>query len=376
MANAQPAGLEGVVAGQSSISNVYGDEGRLIYWGYDIKDLAQNASFEEVVYLLWNGSLPNRSQLDELCAELRENREVPEQLLKYLEGLPHYASNMTWLRTGVSALAMYDPDYMDNSPEANRRKAIRLVAQTSTLSAAIGRIRAGQEPVKPLPTGNEAHSFLYMLQDKEPDETAARAYDVALVLHADHEFNASTFTARVIVSTLAGMYAGVTGAIGALSGPLHGGANEQVMKYLTQLFESGDDPAEWVRAQLAEKKKIPGFGHRVYRTIDPRAEFLREMGRQMAEKSGKADFFRISETVLETVKQEKGINANVDFFSASVFADLGLPVTLYSPSFACSRMAGWTAHVMEQLADNRIIRPRADYIGPLHQDWVPIEKRG
>lgn len=376
MANPQPAGLEGVIAGQSKISNVYGDEGRLIYWGYDIRDLAQHASFEEVVYLLWNGALPTRAQLDELCDELHANREVPEQLLQYLSGLPHFASNMTWLRTGVSALAMYDPDYMDNSPEANRRKAIRLVAQTSTLTAAIGRIRAGQKPVAPLTSGSEAHNFLYMLQDHEPDETAARAYDVALVLHADHEFNASTFTARVIVSTLAGMYAGVTGAIGALSGPLHGGANEQVMKYLTELFESKQDPAEWVRQQLADKAKVPGFGHRVYRTLDPRAEFLREMGRQMAEKSGKADFFHISEVVLETMKAEKNLNANVDFFSASVFADLGLPVTLYSPSFACSRMAGWTAHIMEQQADNRIIRPRADYIGPLNQEWVPIEERG
>lgn len=375
MATTQPEGLEGVVAGNSAISNVYGEEGRLIYRGYDIRDLAEHASFEEIVFLLWYGELPTQPQLDDLQCELRANREVPEQLLDYLKGLPHYASNMTWLRTGVSALAMYDPDYMDISDEANKRKALRLVAQTSTLTAAIGRIRAGLEPVKPLKDGSEAFNFLYMLQEKEPDKTAERAYDVALVLHADHEFNASTFTARVIVSTLAGMYAGVTGAIGALSGPLHGGANEQVMKYLTMLYETGQDPAEWVREQLAARQKIAGFGHRVYRTVDPRAAYLREMGRRMAEASGKADFFHIGEVVLETVLEEKGLNANVDFFSASVFADLGLPVTLYSPSFACSRMAGWTAHIMEQYADNRIIRPRANYVGADSKTWKPIAER-
>ncbi|HEY3268518.1 MAG TPA: citrate/2-methylcitrate synthase [Armatimonadota bacterium] len=375
MANAQPAGLEGIVAGQSSISNVYGDEGRLIYRGYDIRDLAAHATFEEVVYLLWNGDLPNSEQLAELTAELQANRGVPDELLNYLEGLPHSARTMAWLRTAVSALAMYDPDAGVNTPDANRRKAARLVAKTSTLTAAIGRIRANQKPIPPLSHGNEAHNFLYMLQGNEPDPTAARTYDVGLVLHADHEFNASTFTARVIVSTLADMYAGVTGAIGALGGPLHGGANEQVMKYLTLLDETHQDPAEWVREQLANKQKIPGFGHRVYHTVDPRASYLREMGREMAHKSGKDHFYQISEVVYETMLKEKGINANVDFFSASVFADLGLPVILYSPSFACSRMAGWTAHVIEQLNDNRIIRPRADYTGYTQRDWTPIESR-
>jgi citrate synthase len=375
MATVEHAGLEGIVAGQSSISNVYGDEGRLIYRGYEIQDLAANASFEETVYLLWHGDLPNKAQLDELSAELRDNRQVPPELLHYLKGLPHSARTMAWLRTAVSALAMYDPDAGVNTPDANRRKAIRLVAKTHTLTAAIGRIRAFQEPIEPRETGSEASNFLYMLNGKEPDETAARTYDVALVLHADHEFNASTFTARVIVSTLADMYAGVTGAIGALGGPLHGGANQQVMKYLTELDESGQDPAEWVKQQLANKVKIPGFGHRVYHTVDPRAAFLREMGRQMAIKSGKERFFKISEIVYETVLKEKGINANVDFFSASVFADLGLPVILYSPSFACSRMSGWTAHVIEQMNDNRIIRPRSDYIGYTQREFVPIANR-
>jgi citrate synthase len=375
MATLEHAGLEGIVAGQSSISNVYGDEGRLIYRGYEIQDLAAHASFEEIVYLLWNGDLPNQTQLNELSAELRENRHVPPELLHYLKGLPHSARTMAWLRTAVSALAMYDPDAGVNTPDANRRKAIRLVAKTHTLTAAIGRIRAFQEPIEPRETGSEASNFLYMLQGKEPDPTAARAYDVALVLHADHEFNASTFTARVIVSTLADMYAGVTGAVGALGGPLHGGANAQVMKYLTELDESGKDPAQWVRDQLAQKIKIPGFGHRVYHTVDPRAAYLREMGRQMAEKSGKERFFKISEVVQQTVMDEKGINANVDFFSASVFADLGLPVILYSPSFTCSRMAGWTAHVMEQMSDNRIIRPRADYTGYTERKLVPIQER-
>lgn len=375
MATVEHAGLEGIIAGQSSISNVYGDEGRLIYRGYEIQDLAAGATFEEIIYLLWNGDLPNETQLADLKAQLRANRKVPVGLLGYMSGLPHTARTMAWLRSSVSALAMYDPDAGVNNPEANMRKAIRLVARTHTLTAAIGRIRAFQEPIEPLDTGSEAHNFLYMLTGKEPDETATRTYDVALVLHADHEFNASTFTARVIVSTLADMYAGVTGAIGALGGPLHGGANEQVMKYLTVLAETGQDPAEWVKEQLANKVKIPGFGHRVYHTVDPRAAYLREMGRQMAIKSGKEKFFNISEIVYDTVLKEKGINANVDFFSASVFADLGLPVILYSPSFACSRMAGWTAHVIEQLNDNRIIRPRADYTGYTQRDFVPLANR-
>ncbi|HEY3415061.1 MAG TPA: citrate/2-methylcitrate synthase [Armatimonadota bacterium] len=375
MATVEHPGLEGVIAGQSSISNVYGDEGRLIYRGYEIQDLAANCCFEEIVYLLWHGDLPNETQLEDLKAQLRANRKVPVGLLGYMSGLPHTARTMAWLRSSVSALAMYDPDAGVNNPEANLRKAIRLVARTHTLTAAIGRIRAFQEPIEPLDTGDEATNFLYMLTGKLPDETEARTYDVALVLHADHEFNASTFTARVIVSTLADMYAGVTGAIGALGGPLHGGANEQVMKYLTVLAETGQDPEEWVKEQLANKVKIPGFGHRVYKTVDPRAAYLREMGRQMAIKAGKEEYFRISEIVYETVLREKGINANVDFFSASVFADLGLPVMLYSPSFACSRMAGWTAHVIEQLNDNRIMRPRCDYIGYTKRDFVPIDKR-
>lgn len=375
MANPQPAGLEGIVAGPSSISNVYGDEGRLIYRGYDIKDLAEHATFEEVAYLLWNGDLPNASQRNAVSAELRAARAVPGDLLDEMKRWPRGASNMSLLRTAVSALAFHDADYGDNSDAANRRKAVRLVARTSTLVAALGRIEKGKDPVAPLPDGSEAENFLYMLHGEKPDETSVRAYDVALILHADHEFNASTFTARVIVSTLADMYSGVTGAIGALSGPLHGGANEQVMKYLTQLSESGEDATAWVNSQLEQKIKIPGFGHRVYKTLDPRAAFLREMGRQMAAKSGKQGFFHLSETVQQAVKDAKNLNANVDFFSAGVFADMGLPVTLYSPVFACSRMAGWTAHIIEQQADNRIIRPRSDYVGPTHQDWKPIDKR-
>lgn len=375
MANPQPAGLEGIVAGPSSISNVYGDEGRLIYRGYDIKDLAEHATFEEVAWLLWNGGLPNKSQLEEISAELSAARPVPQALFNEMKAWPKGASNMSLLRTAVSALAFHDADYGDNSDAANRRKAVRLVARTSTLVAALGRIEKGKDPVQPLQGGGEAENFLYMLHGEKPNETNARAYDVALILHADHEFNASTFTARVIVSTLADMYSGVTGAIGALSGPLHGGANEQVMKYLTELAESGQDPVAWVREQFEQKKKIPGFGHRVYKTLDPRAAFLREMGRQMAEKSGKQGFFHLSEAVQNAVKEGKNLNANVDFFSAGVFADMGLPVTLYSPVFACSRMAGWTAHVIEQQADNRIIRPRSDYVGPKHCDWKPISQR-
>lgn len=375
MANAQPAGLEGIVAGPSSISNVYGEEGRLIYRGYDIKDLAEHASFEEVAYLLWNGELPNQAQLEQVSAELCRNRAVPGELLDQMKEWPKGQSNMSLLRTAVSALAFHDEDYGDNSDAANRRKAMRLVARTSTLVAALGRIEKGEDPVEPLTDGSEAENFLYMLQGERPDETNVRAYDVALILHADHEFNASTFTARVIVSTLADMYSGVTGAIGALSGPLHGGANEQVMKYLTDLSNTGEDPVAWVNSQLEQKIKIPGFGHRVYKTLDPRAAFLREMGRRMAEKSGKAKFFHLSEAVQKAVKDAKDLNANVDFFSAGVFADMGLPVTLYSPVFACSRMAGWTAHIIEQQADNRIIRPRSDYVGPTHQDWKPINER-
>jgi citrate synthase len=375
MTNVNPAGLEGVIAGQSAISMVYGDEGRLIYCGYDIKDLAEHSTFEEVVYLLWNRRLPTSAELEELSAELRANREVPQGVIEFLKGLPHTATAMAWLQTAVSALGMYDVEENVNTPEANRRKAIRLVAQTSTLTAAIGRIRTNLEPIPPRSDGSEAANFLYMLKGEWPDDTQARAYDVALVLHADHEFNASTFTARVIASTLANIYAATSGAIGALSGPLHGGANEQVMKYLTHLEQTGEDPEEWVEQQLAAGRKIPGFGHRVYRTLDPRGAYLREMGRQMAEKSGRDHFFRISEKVYHAVTSRKKINANVDYFSASVFADLGMPVILYSPSFACSRMAGWTAHFMEQNEDNRIIRPRSDYVGPDHLTYVPIDQR-
>ena len=373
-------GLEDVIAGESSICDVDGKNGKLIYRGYDIHDLAENTTFEEVVYLLWNGGLPTISQLDALQADLDAARVLPEAALDLLRRFPKTATAMDALRTATSLLALYDPDEADESMEANKRKALRLTAQMGTLVAALDRLRKGEEPVAPKPGLSTAGNFLYQLTGTEPGATETHALDVALVLHADHELNASTFAARVTVATLTDMYSAVTSAVGTLAGPLHGGANVNVMHLLEQIG-TPDRAEEIVTQMLAEGKKIPGIGHRVYRALDPRAMSLREMSRQLAESSGDAKWCEISEKVQEAAdkalaaKGKTTLKANVDFFSASVYHMLGIPDDLFTPVFAISRVAGWTAHILEQLGDNRLIRPRAIYTGPRDLTVKPISER-
>ncbi|MGQ9789355.1 MAG: citrate/2-methylcitrate synthase [Armatimonadota bacterium] len=367
-------GLEDVIAGTSSICDVNGQTGQLIYRGYDIDDLARYATFEEVAYLLWFGKLPNKSEYQQLCEQLSANRELPEQIIKLLYDLPMRANPMHLLRTAVSALALYDPDVSDNSPDANLRKAIRLTASIPTIITTIERVRQGKQPVKSKPELSHAANYLYTLKGTMPDELDVRAMDVALILQADHEFNASTFTARVITSTLSDIYSAVVGAIGALAGPLHGGANERVMRMLIDIGEP-DRAEDYVKGLLMQKQRVMGFGHRVYKTEDPRAKHLKRLSRELGEREGNLRWYLISEKVEEVMLREKGLYCNVDFYSASVQYMLGIPIDMFTPLFASSRIAGWTAHIMEQMADNRLIRPRAEYVGPRNLPWVPIEQR-
>ena len=373
-------GLEDVIAGESSICDVDGINGKLIYRGYDIHDLAQNTTFEEVVYLLWNGALPNADQLETLKSELDAARPLPEGALALLRQFPKTATPMDSLRTATSLLALYDPDEGDESMEANKRKALRVTAQMGTLVATIERLAQGEEPVAPKPGLSTAGNFLYQLTGKEPSETETHALDVALILHADHELNASTFAARVTVATLTDMYSAVTSAVGTLAGPLHGGANVNVM-HLLEKIGTPDKADEVVSQMLADGKKIPGIGHRVYRALDPRAVSLREMSKQLAETTGDSKWYEISEKVQEAAdralaaKGKTTLKANVDFFSASVYHMLGIPNEQFTPVFAISRVAGWTAHILEQLGDNRLIRPRAIYTGPRDLKVTPISSR-
>ncbi len=373
-------GLEDVIAGESSICDVDGIHGKLIYRGYDIHDLAQNTTFEEVIFLLWNGSLPTAAELEALKAELDKNRAIPQAALTLLRQFPRSAPAMDALRTATSLLSLYDPDEGDESMEANRRKALRVTAQMGTLVAALHRLSIGEEPIAPKTGLSTAASFLYLLTGKEPSVTEAHALDVALILHADHELNASTFAARVTVATLTDMYSAVTSAVGTLAGPLHGGANVNVM-HLLEKIGTPDKADALVSQMLAEGKKIPGIGHRVYRALDPRAVSLREMSQQLAESSGDSKWYEISERVQEaadkalTAKGKTTLKANVDFFSASVYHVLGIPTELFTPVFAVSRVAGWTAHILEQLGDNRLIRPRAIYTGLRDLQVTPLGQR-
>jgi citrate synthase len=367
-------GLEGIVAAESRICFVDGIQGRLIYQGYDIHDLAAHASFEEVAYLLWHGDLPTRAQLDALNKDLIASRGLPAPVLNLLREFPRDVLPMDALRTAVSALGIYDPESRDNSLEANLRKSIRLTAQLATVVAAINRCRDGKDPVEPDPSLNHAANFLYMLWGRRPDETSTKTIDIALILHADHELNASTFSARVTAATLTDMHSAITSAIGTLKGPLHGGANEAVMRLLLTI----GDPSRVVptaRAMLAAKQKIPGFGHRVYKTEDPRATHLRKMSEELGRRQGDLKWFEMSRTLEQFMLSEKRIYANVDFYSATSYYALGIPIDLFTPVFAVSRISGWTAHVLEQLADNRIIRPRAEYVGPRNRTYVPIDQR-
>ena len=358
-------GLQDVVVATSSICYIDGQKGILSYRGIDIHDLAEHSTFEEVCYLLWFGRLPKQTELDEVTAVMGRSRALPEPVVQLLKSFPQDAPPMDVLRTAVSALSHYDPDAAANDKPANLRKTYRLTGQIASIVAAADRIRNGQEPVSPDPGLSHAANFVYMLTGNKPDATAERALDVALILHADHEFNASTFAARVTIATLTDIHSAITSAIGTLKGPLHGGANQDVMQMLIEIGET-ERAETYIKEALARKQKISGFGHRVYRTEDPRATHLRRMSRDLSESSGTRKWFETSRVIEEVVKREKNINANVDFYSATVYYNLGIPVDLFTPLFAVSRISGWTAHVLEQLDNNRLIRPRAEYTGPPH----------
>jgi citrate synthase len=373
-AGTSAAGLRGVTVGNSSISDVDGQKGELIYQGYNIHDLARHSNFEEVIFLLWNKLLPNNAELSELQQALRTSYEVPAEIIKLMKQFPPQADPIDVLRTATSALEFYDPTARDLSYDASFKTAIKLTAQFPTIVAAGDRIRRGLEPVPPDSSLNIAANFLYMLKGEMPSERNARIFDVCLILHADHELNASTFTARVVAGTLADMYASVTAAIGALSGPLHGGANTNVMKTLLEIGEVGEVES-FVKKALAEKRKIMGFGHAVYRTEDPRATHLRQFSKEVGEAAGESKWYEMSRKVEEVMMQQKGLYPNVDFFSASTYYMMGIPLDLYTPIFAISRISGWTGHILEQYADNKLIRPRAEYVGARGLPYVPIEER-
>ncbi|HYO07415.1 MAG TPA: citrate/2-methylcitrate synthase [Tepidisphaeraceae bacterium] len=368
------AGLEGVVAATSAICFIDGIHGRLVYRGYEIGDLVENASFEEVAYLLWNGKLPNRSELAALRKEIAADLTLPEHVSKLLADLPARMQPMDALRTACSALGATDPDLSSNDPGANLRKAIRLTAQFPTIVTAFNRLRAGERPVAPDESLSIAANFLYMLTGKKPHDTLTRVMDAALVLHAEHGMNASTFAARVTAATLADMHAAVTAALAALKGPLHGGANQDVMEMLLEAGEPATVEGT-VRDMLNGGQKIPGFGHRVYKTFDPRATFLRKMSKQLGEAAGNTRWYEMSERIMPIVKQMKNKDPNVDFFSASAYYTMGIPLDLFTPIFAIARVTGWSAHIMEQHKNNRIIRPTDDYVGPFDLKVQPIEQR-
>ncbi len=368
------AGLEGVVAGESEICYIDGYAGVLSYRGYNIHTLADNAIFEEVIFLLWNGSLPKRKELDQLKRDLAAERGLPAQVTEFLKSAGQ-ANGMDVLRTAVSMLSLYDSEAQDMSAEANHRKAVRLMAKTATIVTTLDRLRKGQPVIEGDPKLGFSANFLYTLTGKKPDDVMERAFDVAMVLHADHELNASTFAARVTAATLSDIYSSVTSAIGALKGPLHGGANQDVINLLLTLQDE-DQAAGRVQDMLARKIKMPGFGHRVYRTEDPRATHLRVLSEELGKRTGHEKLYRMSRRMEETVKSVKNLNPNVDFYSASTYYSLGIPIDLFTPVFAVSRMSGWTAHVLEQYRNNRLIRPRAEYKGkPDGQTWIPIENR-
>jgi citrate synthase len=371
---AAATGLRGVVVGASTVSDVVGDKGELIYQGYNIHELAKSSTFEEVAFLLWNKRLPRRAELDELKHAIGEAYAVPKPIIDLLRQIPSEADPIDVLRTAVSALEFYDPEARDISREVSLKTSIKLTAQFPTLVAAADRIRRGLDPVEPLPDENIATNFLYMLKGEKPSEHDAHVFDVCLVLHADHELNASTFTARVVAGTLANIYASVTAAIGALSGPLHGGANTNVMKTLLEIGDI-ENLESFIKQALAEKRKIMGFGHAVYRTEDPRATHLRKFSKEMGERAGVTKWYEMSRKLEEVMMREKGLYPNVDFYSASTYYVMGIPLDLYTSIFAISRITGWTAHILEQYADNKLIRPRAEYVGPRNLQYITIDER-
>ena len=376
MSTVGKAGLEDVVVSTSDICFIDGREGRLVYRGYNVDDLAAQSNFEEVVYLLWHGALPSKKEYETFVKALSStaNRKLPPKFVALLRALPKKTTPMEVLRTGVSALSAWDPDAADNSREASVRKAMRLTAQMPTLVAAWERIRRGKAPVAPNPRLGLSANFLYMMSGKKPTDLAVKTFDVALILHADHEFNASTFAARVTAATMSDMHSAITSAIGALKGPLHGGANEQVML----MVEKIKDPAKaeaWIRKAIADKMRLMGFGHRVYRVEDPRAKHLRRLAGELGRQVGDDSKLQILNTVARVVTEEKHIYPNVDLFSGAGYAAMGIATDQFTPIFAMSRVAGWAAHVLEQHGNNRLIRPRAEYTGPTRATYIPISQR-
>jgi len=367
-------GLRGVVAAQSAIGDVDGEKGILIYQGYNIHDLAEHSTFEEVIFLLWNGRLPKVDEFEELKERLRRNYEAPAEVIALMKQFPKTADPMDVLRTAVSSLDFYDENGHGTDREHAVKAAVRLTGQIGTIASAWDRIRNGKDVIKPDPSLSIAENFLYMLRGERPDEHEAHMFDVCLILHADHELNASTFTTRVVSGTLAGMYGAVTAGIAALAGPLHGGANTNVMKMLIEIGDP-DKVDAWVDKALAEKRKIMGIGHAVYKTEDPRATWLRRYSKEMADKTGETKWYEMSEKIEKIMHDKKGMYPNVDFYSASTYYLMGIPLDLYTPIFAVSRISGWTGHILEQYGNNKLIRPRAEYIGKRDQKYVPINER-
>ncbi len=371
-----PKGLEGIVATTSSICWIDGDAGVLSYRGIDIHELADHSNFEETTFLLWFGKLPSAEELKRFTSELAEARQLDPKIIDLLRSVPASATPMEVLRTAVSLLSIYDADERDSSHDSNVRKSFRLTAQIPMIVAIFDRIRKGKSVVEADRSLSHAANFLWMLNGEKPSDTATKAFDIALILHADHELNASTFAARVIAATLSDIHSAITGAIGALKGPLHGGANEATMRLLFAIDKAGEDPVEHVRKMFAAKQKISGFGHRVYHTEDPRATHLRRMSEDLGRSAGSTKWFDMSREIEQFVKAEKKLNANVDFYSASTYTTLGIDIDLFTPIFAVSRIAGWAAHVIEQHDDNRLIRPRADYQGPSYPaPYIPLAQR-
>ena len=370
-------GLEGIVANSTSLSDVRGSEGILIYGGYDINELAGKATYEEVVYLLWHGALPNRPQLEELSSQLRAERDLPKGVVDFIKSAPKTANPMDVMRTAVSMLGLYDSGLSEESVrvDADHRRAVSITAKVGVIAAYFHRSRQGHSLPEVRDDLSEAAHFLYLLNGREPSTEATKTLDVAYVLHADHGMNASTFSARVTIATLSDIYSAVTSAIGTLKGPLHGGANEGVIH---MLLEIGDEEKvdSWVEEQLAQKKKIMGIGHRVYKVLDPRAPHLRSMAVKLSQELGEPKYIRMSERIAQIMKEKKGLNANVDFYSATVYYSLGIPTDMFTPIFAIARTSGWTAHILEQLADNRLYRPLSEYVGPpVGKKFVPIDER-
>ena len=370
-------GLEGIIANSTRLSDVLGEEGVLIYSGYDINELAGKATYEEVVHLLWHGVLPNKTELADLKNQLREARELPQGVIDFIQAAPVKANPMDVMRTAVSMLGLYDNDLNEEGSRdsADYRRAVSITSKISVIGAYFHRARQGKSLPPIRKDLDEAAHFLYLLNGEEPTEEAAKTLDVAYVLHADHGMNASTFSARVTIATLSDIYSAITSAIGTLKGPLHGGANEGVIHMLLEIG-SEDNVDAWLADQLAQKKKIMGIGHRVYKVLDPRAPHLRDMAIKLCDQLGDAKWIRMSERIATTMKEQKGLNANVDFYSATVYYSLGIPTDMFTPIFAIARTSGWTAHVLEQLSDNRLYRPLSEYVGPaIGKKFVAIDER-